>query len=445
MMIGLSAHQLNRASELILVLSIQALGAVRVSDYSEAQVRRACALILLFSPSALDIEGATCIRLDRQWIENAQNTELCSADGYLLNHSPTSTQAILFGHTSGTTGQKKYFLECYSAICAQIELIRIHYFEGDTKHFICLYGIELSSAYVAACAAFQKGGAVIFSSREDFVHAVRTYPRSHANMLLREATFFATTNSVKLPLDQRLASLRVLGAHLPSRVRMRLAEDLALVVKNSYSSNEAGQIAEVLPNGEARIYPGVELQIVDGQGQALPNGSLGRVATRSAQQISAYLWNPSLNAHHFRDGWFISHDMAYLAANGSLVLVDRADHMLNLGGIKISPKPFEDKIKQLACIRDCVLMAENEHFDVETLLVGIETTQAVDHAAFNTAIGAILQEAFAACRIFYVQEFPRTETGKVKRHVLRAHFLKESSSAGIAAWGHAAPKVDKPV
>lgn len=183
---------------------------------------------------------------------------------------------------------------------------------------------------------------------------------------------------------------------------------------NSYSSNEAGQVAEILPSGEGSVYPNVELKIVDAGGTDLAIGQIGRVATRSAQQISSYLWNSELNATHFKDGWFISNDVGYLNAQGMLVYVDRADHMINLGGIKIPPKPFEEKIRMLPLVSDCVLIGENAFFEVETLLVGIEVSKACDYQALDKSIGDILAGSFAAYRIFYLKEFPRTDTGKPK-------------------------------
>ena len=111
---------------------------------------------------------------------------------------------------------------------------------------------------------------------------------------------------------------------------------------------------------------------------------------------------------------------------GYLVYVDRADHMINLGGIKTPPKPIEDQIKLLPQVNDCVLLSENALFAIETLLVGIEAAGSSDRGHLNGQIGAILQDTFVAYRIFYMEQFPRTETGKIKRFELHHLFLKVS-------------------
>lgn len=426
MLIGLGTNQLDKITELVLMCSLQALGAVRVCDYSDREVRLVCDLILSFDhdPSADEVGQ---IYLNQEWIQGIKNTPVASSDYERFTaYCPAPEHAILFGNTSGTTGKKKYFLERYSAVSAQVELILNQYFDGDTRNCISPYGVNISATYVAACATFFRGGTLIFSPREDFLRLARAYPHSHALMLLREASYFANMISEKLKADEKLASIRVLGAHLPDRIREYLIEHLSKKVMNSYSSNEVGQIAEILPNGEGRIYPGVQLKIVAEDGQDLPNGALGRIATKSAQQITSYLWNPQLNVLHFKGDWFISHDLAYIAASGNLVYVDRADHMINLGGIKIPPQPLEERIKQLSFVNDCVLLGENSFFEVETLLVVVELNGSADLQKFNGVIESMLQGSFTAYRIFYMRSFPRTETGKIKRSELHPLLLKAS-------------------
>ncbi len=428
MLIGFAAGQLDKISEFILVLSIQAIGAVRVSDFSDEEVRVSCDRIIVISPEEFGADSARHFLLTEEWVRSAKSVAVSIENFERLNtYSPLPGQPLLFGSTSGTTGKKKYFFESQSAIGAQIDLIGARYFVGSTKNFISLYGVNLSAAYVAACASLHRGGSVIFAPPRDFIEIVRANRNSHTLMILREANLFSNSVSDKLKDKNKLSSIRVLGAHLPDRVREHLHTHLAKQVINSYSSNEAGQIAEILPNGEGQIYPDVELKIVDVGGTDLPIGKMGRVATRSAQQISSYLWNPELNATHFKDGWFISNDVGYLNAQGMLVYVDRADHMINLGGIKIPPKPFEEKIRALPFVSDCVLIGENAFFEIETLLVGVEVAKACDHQILDKSIGDILVGSFAAYRIFYLEEFPRTDTGKAKRSELHAIFLKVSA------------------
>lgn len=428
MLIGFAAGQLDKISEFILVLSIQAIGAVRVSDFSDEEVRASCDRIIVTSPAEFDADSAKHYLLTKEWVRTAKSVSISIENCERLSVDSTLPgQPLLFGNTSGTTGRKKYFFESQSAIGAQIDLIGALYFMGSTKNFISLYGVGLSATYVAACASFHRGGTVIFSALHDFIEIVRTNPNSHTLMILRDANFFLNSVPDKLKDKDKLSSIRVLGAHLPDRVREHLHTHLAKQVMNSYSSNEAGQIAEILSSGEGKIYPNVELKIVDAGGIALVVGQMGRVATKSSQQISGYLWNPELNADHFKDGWFISNDLGYLNTQEMLVYVDRADHMINLGGIKIPPKPFEEKIRMLPLVSDCVLIGENAFFEVETLLVGIEVTKACDHQILYRSIGEILVGSFAAYRIFYLEEFPRTDTGKVKRNELHTIFLKVSA------------------
>jgi acyl-CoA synthetase (AMP-forming)/AMP-acid ligase II len=90
--------------------------------------------------------------------------------------------------------------------------------------------------------------------------------------------------------------------------------------------------------------PGVELKIVDEEGNDLGPGEAGEVYARGGNFMQGYLKLPEETARAFRDGWYASGDVGYLDEKGYLFLVDRAKDMIISGGENIYSVEVENAI-----------------------------------------------------------------------------------------------------
>ncbi|MCW5878812.1 MAG: AMP-binding protein [Anaerolineales bacterium] len=86
---------------------------------------------------------------------------------------------------------------------------------------------------------------------------------------------------------------------------------------------------------------GVELRVVDEQGQPLPERRVGEIALRSDFMLSGYHNRPDLSAQALTaDGWYLSGDMGYLA-DGELYITGRKKDLIIVGGKNIYPQDIE--------------------------------------------------------------------------------------------------------
>jgi fatty-acyl-CoA synthase len=105
------------------------------------------------------------------------------------------------------------------------------------------------------------------------------------------------------------------------------------------------------PNGNPRMrsagkaLPGVELKIVDGDGNILPVGEVGEVVTRSSNNMIGY-WNlPDATTKTLTtDGWVYTGDAGYLDEDGYLFIHDRVKDMIISGGENVYPAEVESAI-----------------------------------------------------------------------------------------------------
>jgi acyl-CoA synthetase (AMP-forming)/AMP-acid ligase II len=105
------------------------------------------------------------------------------------------------------------------------------------------------------------------------------------------------------------------------------------------------------PNGNARMrsagkaLPGVELKIVDEEGNELPTGAVGELVTRSTNNMLGY-WNlPEATQKTMSEGgWIRTGDAGYLDADGYLFIHDRVKDMIISGGENVYPAEVESAI-----------------------------------------------------------------------------------------------------
>ena len=96
-----------------------------------------------------------------------------------------------------------------------------------------------------------------------------------------------------------------------------------------------------------RAMPGVELRVVDSEGDDCVVGEVGEVWIRSPSNMEGY-WNlPEATAASITpDGWFLSGDAGYLDADGYLYIHDRIKDMIISGGENIYPAEIESALDE---------------------------------------------------------------------------------------------------
>ena len=186
-----------------------------------------------------------------------------------------------------------------------------------------------------------------------------------------------------------------------------------------YCSNRPGRVA---PGTSGWPVPGYELRLVDDQGTALEGAAIGAMQVRG-DSCAAYYWHQHEKTKASMLGeWFATGDRYERGANGTYTYVGRVDDMLKVGGLWVSPVDMEH-----------VLM---EHPRVRGVgVVGVTVEDGTRIAAYVECDGesgdeALADELRAWCKerlrryeyphlVQFVDELPRTLTGKVQRFRLR--------------------------
>jgi acyl-CoA synthetase (AMP-forming)/AMP-acid ligase II len=171
-----------------------------------------------------------------------------------------------------------------------------------------------------------------------------------------------------------------------------------------------------------RAIPGTEVAIVDPEGRRLPPGEPGEIVIRGYNVMVGYFEDPDATAAAIdADGWLHTGDIGWMDAEGFLRVTDRLKDMYVVGGFNVYPAEVERLLARHPAVAEAAVvgvpderMGEVGHAHVR-LRPGSTTT--VDELV------AFCREAMANFkvprRITFVDELPRTASGKVQKFRLR--------------------------
>lgn len=165
-----------------------------------------------------------------------------------------------------------------------------------------------------------------------------------------------------------------------------------------------------------RIVPGMEAQIRDEDGTVLGEGSTGLLWVRGAQVSGEYMGQGSALD---RDGWFPTRDRARIVG-GFLFIEGRADDTIIRGGENIAPAEIEDVLVEHPAVREVAVIGVPDDEWGEAICAAIVPAPDVDPDPEEIRLfcRARLRGSRTPDSIVFVNELPRTATGKLVRREL---------------------------
>ena len=264
--------------------------------------------------------------------------------------------------------------------------------------------------------------AVIAEHRPTVFFSVPTFYAS----LLRES-------EKGLALD--FSSLRLAvsaGESLPAEIFEQFRQRFGVEILDGIGSSEMLHIFLSSRPGEARAgscgreVPGYQARILNDAGEPAPADEAGNLWVKGDSAFAEYWRIPELTARTKRDGWVNTGDKFSRDADGYFYYRGRADDMMKVSGMWVSPGEVENVLLGHAAIAECAVVGNADAVGLVRPVAYIVLRQ----SATNTA-GGLDSEIYGWLRTRlpgfkcpqeyrFVKELPRTATGKVQRFLLRA-------------------------
>jgi benzoate-CoA ligase len=189
-----------------------------------------------------------------------------------------------------------------------------------------------------------------------------------------------------------------------------------------YCSNRAG---DVHPGTSGRPVPGYDLRLLDTEDRRVARGEVGDLYVRGDSAAAFYWHNHEKTKRAMRGEWFFTGDRYRETDEGVFVYEGRADDMIKVGGLWASPIEIEN------------VLVEHPRV-LEAAAVGVEADYTTRIKAYIVRRGdgdggdedALVAELQDWCKerlrryefpqfITFVEDLPKTPTGKIQRYKLR--------------------------
>ncbi|KUO50999.1 MAG: acyl-CoA synthetase [Sphingomonadales bacterium BRH_c3] len=170
-----------------------------------------------------------------------------------------------------------------------------------------------------------------------------------------------------------------------------------------------------------KAVPGVEIKVVDAEGNEVPRGEIGEVAVRSPSNMLGYWQLPDATAEALRDGWMHTGDAAVMDEDGYIYIQDRIKDMIISGGENVYPAEVENAIFGHPAIAEvAVIGVPSERWGEEVKACVVAKP---GHEIDEAEIIAYARERVAAFKaprsVDVIAAMPRNPSGKILRRELR--------------------------
>jgi acetyl-CoA synthetase/medium-chain acyl-CoA synthetase len=212
-------------------------------------------------------------------------------------------------------------------------------------------------------------------------------------------------------------------------------EATRLTIREGYGQTETVVLCASIPNLEVRPGsmglppPGLEVAVIDKQGNPLPPGEPGEIAVRVEPDrpiglFHSYWQNPDATAGCYRGQWYLTGDCAYTDKDGYFWFVARADDIITSAAYRIGPFEVENALMEHPAVAEVAVIGKPDPDRTEivkafiVLAAGYQPTDELtrelqEHTKRATAPYKYPRE------IEFIDELPKTHTGKIRRTELR--------------------------
>jgi long-chain acyl-CoA synthetase len=224
------------------------------------------------------------------------------------------------------------------------------------------------------------------------------------------------------------------AAPCPAHVKKSMMDWFGPALYEYYSATEGGGVwitpQEWLrkPGTVGRAVPGVEVKLLDIDGNPVPQGEDGLIYTKApATGRFEYYKEPGKTQSSYKDDWFTLGDVGRFDEEGFLFLTGRTAELIISGGVNIYPVEIDEVIIRHPAVADAAVVGvPNEDWGEEIkAVVELKPGHAADAATAQSIIDFAKEKlpGFQRPRtVDFVEQLPRSPAGKVLRAQVRAPY-----------------------
>lgn len=364
------------------------------------------------------------------WIKG-ESTEL----GAALTHRD---DWCTLNYTSGTTGPPKGIQHAHKDMPISSQLYTVNTL-GLTENDRTFSVARLFFTYglgVNLFSSWHVGASLVLCSKPPRIatNVLEAIDRFKPTFLFSVPTAYASLMAVE-KFNERfdLSSLRVCvaaGEALPASLWNTWKEKTGLEIIESMGTTEAFALflsnrpGEVRNGTTGKCVEGFDLRIADENGQDVAPGEIGDLLVRGETFSLCYLHQYHKSQQSFRGEWLFTGDKFYVDEEGYYHYAGRVDDMLKAGGIWVSPVEIEHMLRTHKAVFECCVMGYPDRDQLVKPKAFVSLRQG--YSASDELAAELIEHCKANMAPFkrprwieFMDDLPKTATGKIQRSALR--------------------------
>ena len=349
---------------------------------------------------------------------------------------PLDLAALVY--TSGSTGNPKgVMLSHQNMVFAQgslVEYLRL----DESDRILNLLPLAFDYGLYQALMSVHLGATLVLERTFAFPAAiVKRVVEEGVTVFPGVPTVFATllslhrTAPVAMPTVRRFTNT---AAHLPDEYVPGLLEmSPGALVYKMYGLTECKRVCYLepelvlsRPSSVGKAIPGTETYILDEDGRPAQPGETGTLYVRGPHVMMGY-WNlPEATAHMLKPGKYpgervlCTHDFFKRDADGFLYFMGRSDDIIKSRGEKVSPVEVENALAAIPGVREVAVIGVPDDLLGQAVRAYVVLHEGVGYTeqAFKREALARLESFMAPRDVLFVDDLPKTATGKVRKKSL---------------------------
>ena len=233
--------------------------------------------------------------------------------------------------------------------------------------------------------------------------------------------------------DFDLSSIRCAvsaGETLPAALFERFRKRFGIKLLDGLGSTEAlhtfisNRPDAVRPGSSGLVVPGYEIKIIDQHGQPVTQGETGLLLIKGDSVCASY-WNQHEKTKQTICGpWLHTGDHVRQDSDGFVWYAGRADDMLKVGGIWVSPVEVESALTEHPDVRECCVVGRKDHDNLIKPSAFVVLRSGMNPSTqLGKELTVFVRERLAEYKrprwVDFVEQLPRTATGKIQRFKLK--------------------------
>jgi long-chain acyl-CoA synthetase len=341
-------------------------------------------------------------------------------------------------YTSGTTGPPKGAMNSHANVVFNAQAYRdwVGLSDADVGLGVApLFHITGLVGHVAL--GLLAGMPMVLSYRFDAATTLELMERHGVSFTVASITVFIALMNAPDAEERDLSKLTKVvsgGAPIAPSVVEAFEGKLGAYIHNIYGLTETTSPSHCVPIGtrapvdedSGALSVGVPIfntlvRIVGEDGEDLEPGEVGEIVKSGPQVVSGYWNKPEETEHAIPDGALHTGDVGVMDADGWFYIVDRKKDMINVSGYKVWPREVEDVLYGHEAVREVAVVGVPDEYRGENVKAFVSLKPGASVEA--DALVAFCKERMAAYkyprRVEFVDELPKTASGKILRRELR--------------------------